>query len=384
MPLPAGAQITAVGIAAISLGPNQMDVFAAGQGNTPWWWHWNGTDFDPVPKQLPPGANLPAETIAVTSSGPNMLDVFAAGADNTPWWWHWNVKSAPGVPHELPKGANLPWEGIAAICPSPGRIDVFGAGSGNHLWHWSGPSWGLAPEDLGGNLPAEGVSVVSATSTQMDVFAASRGVSGSNNPLQHWSWDGKTFTGPESVPGNLTAYAVGSVATGPGQTNVFGVSGDATLTRWQLNGLSWVGPTSLGGSFPAGDVSAVVSSPGRIDVFARGADKTLQHWSEVSLPPPVPIDTSGHLTFVKVGDGVQSSINFAQFGLLNDVGVKPPPPPPKEIVFGFGPSSGGPDWIIHAAELAMLREALVRKLVVTVTHEPNSNIPMVVKVMAPP
>jgi hypothetical protein len=382
-PLPGGAQaqISAVGIAAISLGTNQMDVFAAGQGNTPWWWHWDGKVWV-LPRQLfPIGANLPAEAIAVTSSGPNIFDVFAAGQGNTPWWWHWQAGSMPGAPQQLPIGANLPAERIAAISPSPGRLDVFAAGGQNHLWHWQGPSW-AKPVDLGGNLPAEGLSVVSSSTTQMDVFAAQR-VGGANNPLQHWSWDGQQFTAPESVPGNLTAYAVSSVTRG-GQIDVFGVSGDTNLTRWQLKGLHWVGPTALGGSLPAGDVSAVSPFAGRIDVFARGTDNTLQHWSEIKIPPPPPVDTSGHLTFVKVSDGVQGGINFAQFGLLNDVGVKPPPPPPKEMVFEFGPSSGGPDWIIHAAELAMLREALVRKLVVTVTHNPASNLPLVVKVMAPP
>lgn len=94
-----------------------------------------------------------------------------------------------------------------------------------------------------------------------------------------------------------------------------------------------------------------------------------------SPPPPPPVDTTGQLTFVRVSDGVQPGVDFATFGLLA-AGT--------ETIFEFGPNPSAPAWIIHAAELAMLREALVHKLQVTVTHDPASTIPMLVKVMAPP
>jgi len=275
MPLPSGANIPATRLTAVSSAPNRLDVFAAGPGNTPWWWRWNGASWN-QPKSLPQGASLPAEALAATSSAPDLLDVFGAGAGNTPWWWHWNGTNW-SVPQMLPAGANLPAEGIAAISARPNRLDVFAAGAGNHLWHWAHD--GAAPwtiEDLGGNLPSEGVSVVSSGPNRIDVFAASRG--GVGNPLQHWWWDGARFVGPQSLPGNLTAAAVSAVTSGSNRMDVFGVAGDGALVRWQWDGSSWLGPNPRGFGLPAGDVAAVASAPGRIHVFARGADNTLQHW----------------------------------------------------------------------------------------------------------
>ncbi len=95
------------------------------------------------------------------------------------------------------------------------------------------------------------------------------------------------------------------------------------------------------------------------------------------------VDTSGLLTFVKISDEVQQGFDYAMFGVREESGY--------ETIFALwwghfygGPRATAPDWIIRAAELAMLREALSKKLQVTVTHEYTSNVPTVVKVHSPP
>ena len=159
VPLPAFGSIPGVGVCAVSSGPGRVEVFAANATtHSPVWWRRDGARWFDAALQPPPGqANLPAVPVAAVCASPDDIDVFAAGARNTPWWWHWNG-SLWTAPEALPGTANLPAERIAAVSPAPGRLDVFAAGAGNHLWHWSkvaAAPWSPA-EDLGGNLPAAG------------------------------------------------------------------------------------------------------------------------------------------------------------------------------------------------------------------------------------
>ena len=129
-------------------------------------------------------------------------------------------------------------------------------------------------------------------------------------------------------------------------------------------------------------VSSTAFGPSQVTVTAvDGLGVTISRSVPIVLdkpskPPPPPVDTTGLLTFITVSDGLQSTVNFARFGLKPSGGT--------EVVFEFGPNAIAADWIIHAAELAVLREALISKLQVTVTHDPTLSVPMLVKVMAPP
>jgi hypothetical protein len=281
--LPAGPAIPAEGICAISSEPNIIDVFVASPdgNNTPWWWRWNGTIWLSC-GPLPQGANLFPVPIAAVASGLASIDVFAAGRGNTPNWWHWNGANWT-APVQLPPVANLRPVRIAVVSPRPKRLDVFAAGALNHLWHWwvensDAPIWHV--EDCGGNLPEEGVSAISWDTDRIDVFAAARG-SGQGpdgNPLQHWSWDGNQRGGPETLGGNLAAGTVSAVSPAPNRLDVFGISGDGRLARWRWDGSHWSGPNYLGGNMLAGDVSAVVRAPHRTDVFVRGPGNSLLQW----------------------------------------------------------------------------------------------------------
>jgi hypothetical protein len=305
MPLaPAGrdgvALIPAEGVCAVSSGPNRLEVFAAGSnGNTPWWWRFDGTVWK-EPTKLPVGANLFPVTIAAIATGPNSIDVFAAGLGKTPNWWHWN--GAWSGPVQLPPVANLSPVPVAVVSPRPNRLDVFAAGAGNQLWHWwrdgaISPNWQV--QNCGGNLPAEGVSAVSWGTDRIDVFAASTGSgqgpngnplqhwsftasTGSgqnpgNNPLQHWSLDGNQRGGLETLGGNLAPGTVSAVSSGPNRLDIFGIAGDGRLARWQWDG-QWNGPTYRGSNLRAGGVSAVIRAPHRLEVFAQGNDNALKLW----------------------------------------------------------------------------------------------------------
>lgn len=269
------------GICTVSSGPDRLEVFAAGSnGNTPYWWRLDGTTWE-GPTRLPLPAGNPGihpVPVAAVASGTDNIDVFAAGPGNTPWWWHWHG-AGWSSPIPLLAGADLPPERIAAVSAGPGHLDVFAAGrAGKQLWHWwlaPGSGWRLEP--LGGSLPAEGVSAVSWGTNRIDVFAAARLPDGST-PLQHWWSNGGGFSGPENLGGNLAAGAVSAVSPGPNRLDVFGISGDKQLVRWRWDGSYWSGPNSLGDNVPAGDVSTVFRPPNRIDVFVRGEGDSLLHW----------------------------------------------------------------------------------------------------------
>jgi FAD binding domain/FG-GAP-like repeat len=243
------------------------------------WWRGDNGRWSIGP-DLQAVANLPAEPVAAICASPDNIDVFAAGAGNTPWWWHWNGSwwTAQGA---LPGGGSLPAERIAAVSAAPGRFDVFAAGAGNHLWHWSkvgAALWRL--EDLGGNLPAEGVSAVSWGLNRIDVFAASREA---GNQLQHWWWAGNGFGGPQMLGGNLTPGTVSAVSHAVDRLDVFGVSRDAQIAHWQWDGHDWNGPSFYGDNIAAGDVAAIVRKPHRLDAFVMGADRMLKHWPDGGL-----------------------------------------------------------------------------------------------------
>src|SRR4051812_7306739 len=79
---------------AVSWGPDRVDVFGRVPGtNTPSQWTWNGSGWA-APVRLPAGgANLHPVGVSAVALAPNRLDVFANGADFTPWWWRWNGSS---------------------------------------------------------------------------------------------------------------------------------------------------------------------------------------------------------------------------------------------------------------------------------------------------
>ena len=205
------------------------------------------------------------------------IDVFAGGPGNTPWWWHWNGTQW-STPSPLPVGANIPAERLAAVSPAPGRLDVFAPGAGNHLWHWMkvGALPWRAPVDRGGNLPVEGVSAVSWGPNRVDVFAAS-GDPGS--PLQHWWSSGGGFSGPREPrrqPRRGNGERRLACRQSPRRFRRFLATSGSLIGSG--TGGTGIGPDYHGDGIPAGDVSAVVRTPHRLDVFVAGAGNTMLQW----------------------------------------------------------------------------------------------------------
>jgi Tc toxin complex TcA C-terminal TcB-binding domain/Concanavalin A-like lectin/glucanases superfamily len=286
------------GLAAVSLGPNSLDVFAAGPGNTPWWWHWTGSKWT-SPVQLPAGGARPVRAgLAATSCGPGLLDVFGASGNGTLWWWHWDGSQWLSA-QPISDTATASDERITAISAGPNQLDVFAPGSGNQLWNWfGGPYQAWSESPLGGNIPAEGAAVASWGPGRIDVFAASRG-SGSN-PLQWWSGSGSTFAGPTPPGGgDLLAGTPGAVAPAVNRVYVFAISGAKDLVGWRMDDKEkWTGPQIFGTGLIAGDLSAVSIGLDDVHVFARGNDNRgnsniLQHWLIADGPPTITITPAG-------------------------------------------------------------------------------------------
>jgi hypothetical protein len=271
-----GGVIPAEGVCAVSSGPGLVEVFAVERTARRAVW-WRG-DLTTPPGSwrnggpLPGGANIPEVPVAAVCASPDYIDVFAVDG-NTPRWWHWEGSWWNDM-GPLP-GGNLPAVQIAAVSPAPGRLDVFAVGRDTHLWHWwriGATAW--SREDLGGNLPAVGVSAVSWGANRIDVFAASRAP---GFPLQHWAWDG-TIWSRDEIGSNFAPGAVSAVSHDPNRLDVFGITRDQQLAYWQWDGRRWSGPSLRGQNIPAGDVSAVVRVTHRLDAFVMGSGNTLRQW----------------------------------------------------------------------------------------------------------
>ena len=240
----------------------------------PVWWRGNGTQWS-AGAALQPVASLPAIPVAAVAASPDDIDVFAAGDGNTPWWWHWNgtLDGARRAPRRRGHSGRADRGGVRRT----GRLDVFAAGAGNHLWHWSKVgNGGGSSRTSAGTCPHDGVSAVSWGPNRIDVFAASRDP---GNPLQHWWSNGGAFAGPEASAAALLAARSARSRTRANRLDVFGIAGEQADSRtgtW--DGQRWSGPELRGDNLPAGDVSAVVRTPHRLDVFVAGAGNTLRQW----------------------------------------------------------------------------------------------------------
>ena len=211
--------------------------------------------------------DAPAESVpAACATTPNNIDVFAAGRGNVPWWWHWDgINWAPGIPLGG-GGAGLPGEPMAAVTHSTGALDIFAVGIDHHLWHWHKdaglwPGGWHAAEDLGGNIPNGAISAVSWGPNRVDVFAAS---ANPGNRVQHWASDGGGFVTdqlpapPRDVDDHgIVAGTVAATSHAPGRLDVVGVTGDQRIAHWQWDGRSWVGPNHHGTGIPARTLTVV-------------------------------------------------------------------------------------------------------------------------------
>ena len=294
------ASIPATGVCAISSGPGRVEVFAGDKnGRGPVWWRGEaGKSWTPVIVMPASGAMLPAESVpAACATSPTNIDVFAAGRGNVPWWWHWDGLSWAQGLSLGGGGASLPGEPMAAVSPNPGVLDIFAVGIDHHLWHWHKDAvpWpgGWHPaEDLGGNLANLAVSAVSWGPGRVDVFGVS---AAAGNPVQHWASEGGAFVTdqlpmpPRDIDDRgIVAGTVATTSHVPNRLDVVGVTGDQRIAHWQWDGGHWIGPNHHGAGIPAGNLTVVsrtwptlaprVPVRRRVDVFAAGVGNSLLQW----------------------------------------------------------------------------------------------------------
>jgi hypothetical protein len=179
--------------AAVSWGPNRIDVVARGADNAFYHRAWDDTRWQGWERLG--GAFLYAP--AISSSHTGQLDVFGVGTDHALWHGYCVDGTCTGGSWHL-------WERLggfftsapAAVSWGPNRIDVVGRGGDNALWHgwWDGSAW-RGYQSLGGSFTS-GPAVSSWGLNRLDVFGT-----GADMGLWHGWWDGAAWHLWERVSG---------------------------------------------------------------------------------------------------------------------------------------------------------------------------------------
>jgi Repeat of unknown function (DUF346) len=259
--------------AAVSWGPNRIDVFVQGTDNALYTKTWDGTrwsDYSGLGGAIASGPTA-------CSWAPGRLDVFAQGADGTLqhiWyegsWSDWEQL-----------GANLILSNPAAVSWGPNRIDVFVQGTDNAVYTktWDGTRWSDY-SGLGGTI-ASGPTACSWAPGRLDVFAR-----GADGTLQHIWYEG-SWSDWEQLGANPILSNPAAVSWGPNRIDVFVQGTDNAVYTKTWDGTRWSDYSGLGGTIAAGP--AVCSwAPGRLDVFGKGADNALWY---ASFDDHVPTET---------------------------------------------------------------------------------------------
>jgi len=255
--------------AAVSWGPNRIDVFHEVRGNTKLVGHtwWNGARFES--EALDVGAPGDVYGFAAATRGPGWLDVFY---NSNRQIWHlvhdgrrWHDAKSIGGPL-LQAGTPL-----AAVSWGGDRLDVFYSGSNGQLcqrYHESG-SWS-GEIDLGGSV-ASRPTVASWGPRRLDVF-----FKGPDSALHQMWWAGHGWNA--ATLGGAIKRDVAAVSWGPNRLDVFtqGQANDRLFQRFHENG-HWSGEIDLGEGPIVNLTGLTVASwaPARLDLF----------YSNISSPP---------------------------------------------------------------------------------------------------
>jgi serine/threonine protein kinase len=246
--------------AALSWGPNRIDVFGRGSDGAIYHNYWDGSwhTFESL------GGNF-LYGPAVSTWGAGRLDVFAVGTDSAlyhTYWdgsWHGWGDRVGGAFTSTP----------AAVSWGPNRIDVFARGTDNAIWHnyWDPGGWHTFDSLGGGFVSAPSVSSWGAG--RLDVFGT-----GGDNALYHNYWDGTWHGWTDRLAGTFTS-APAAVSWGPNRIDLFCRGTDNAIWHTAWDG-AWHPFESLGGAFSSAPASAAWAA-GRLDVFSIGADNALYH-----------------------------------------------------------------------------------------------------------
>ena len=262
--------------AAVSWAPNRLDIFGVGVDNTmfhKWWdptWtapdgsHWGPSQTDWQPLALGGDTVIFNSPPAAVSWGPNRLDIFGVGVGGIDsrqitmfhTWWdgtNWG-----------PPNSNTLWEWLggtfnsppAAVSWGPNRLDIFGVGVGGidsrqitmfHKW-WDGTNWGPSRTDwewLGGTFNSP-PAAVSWGPNRLDIFGV-----GVDNTMFHKWWDGTNW-GPSrtdwvSLGDTQFISPPAAVSWAPNRLDIFGLDVDNVVRHnWSGDGTNWGGWEPLG------------------------------------------------------------------------------------------------------------------------------------------
>lgn len=276
--------------AAISWGPNHLDVFTKDANSRLVHRYWNGTTWSSWEAL---GTFQLAGDPVVTSWGNGRIDIFARGTDNA-------------LIHNWYDGLWRGWEhlgGVMKFDPTvvslrPGHLDAFVIGSDYRLYHrWSDNAPWVDWSQLGSAQFTSSPSAIyrpGSAPAAIDVFAA-----GSDNALMQTSWNSAVGWQPTVwLDGSLrqTPEVVANTST----ETVFVRGADARLwQRWRGTG-AWSAWQKMGDWEITTDPAAVWTATTG-DVFARGNDAALivksfdssgwRDWQSLGAPDPYPTST---------------------------------------------------------------------------------------------
>jgi hypothetical protein len=273
----------------VSWGPNRLDIFVrggdiqtadSGGGMSLYHKAWDGSQWQPSQTDWQPLGGIVASHPAAVSWGPNRVDVFGVGTDGQMWhqsgdgsnWNGWEQLPAPPSGAFLGPASAVSWQSLG--------LDVFGVGTDNRLYHGTislypirslrGITWVEAWagwDDLGGYIVGTVSTAAWRGTMRIDIIVKSGDQAG-----YHKWWDGAwhpSQTDWEGIGGGIIG-SPSATAWQSGSLTVFGhgTNGDLYVkslgangwfpsqTDWQWNSRGpWVASPD------------VISWPGAVQVF---------------------------------------------------------------------------------------------------------------------
>ena len=232
-------------VAVTSWAADRMDIFALGQdddGRKIYHKYWDGSQWGPSAKgmELLGGddektfASLPA----AVSWGPDRVDVFAVDSrfelSHLYWdgsqWSQWETLSTPNGESIHQNPTSISW--------GPDRLDVFVVGADDKLWHlyWDGSQWSKW-EDLGGELTGA-VAASSWAVNRIDIVALGLDGQYYYKYYDGYQWNPDVGGGWYPKGGNFSSVP-STVSWSENRLDIWGIGTDKTLAHQTWYGSGW-------------------------------------------------------------------------------------------------------------------------------------------------
>lgn len=261
--------------AAVSWGPNRIDVFMVDQKNASMSYiSFNGTAWSSWANlgDISEGTIFASQPTAV-SWGPGRIDLFVLGgasqcfhmAYDGAWHWEGNI------------GGSFTSQ-IAAVAWGANRLDIFALGQDYKMWHnwWIGTAAWNGWASVGNVSLISTPAAVSSDTGMIDIFAV-----GTDHSVWHISYNESQWTEWESL-GMTSVMDVGACRWASGHLEVYAVGIDSAAWHKAWNGSAWSGWNPLGGVFES-SITGLCSSANNVDLFGLGLDSAVS-WAAVVAP----------------------------------------------------------------------------------------------------